>query len=117
MGLELTAEHLPGVCAGERPCHVDPFTHLAVVHPRPHRSDDPGAVNPRGIGEREVGAVGAGADIGVHRVHPGRPDFDHHLTRFRFCVGQLHNPHHLGLAELMDPYRSHDILLYPESKS
>jgi len=81
MGLELGAEHLLGVGAGERPGHIDPLFDGPVFYSVTDGNDYAGSVDTGCRGQFQARTVEPGADIGVNRIDTGRLTRHHYLAR------------------------------------
>ena len=103
------ADHsMLGVCTAARPAD-DLVTDRELGHTLAHLVDHTGDLGPRhgGEGGRHHRLEPATPDLVVHRVHPGRPDRDPHLTLPCMRLLGLLDPEHLRTTELLEHNRSH----------
>jgi hypothetical protein len=116
MGLELFAEHLFCIGAGERPGNIDPLAHLPVFHPRADGADNAGSVETGCVRKFQVRTVHSRADIGIDRVDSCGVQLDNHLRRTGGQPGDLLQLHHFRFAECVNTNRFHcGSPLYPFS--
>ena len=81
------------------PGEVDAIADREAGHAVADRVDDAGAVAARRVGQRRLDRVGAGADVGLDRVHAGGVDPDPHLARSGPRIGHLGEGQDFGSAE------------------
>ena len=102
MDLGLLAEGLFGIGAGQGPGGVDPVARVHRVDPGAHGFHHPGGVGARGVGQGRGCGVGAGPDVGLHRVDPHGVNLDKHLAGTELGLRHLFQPHHFRRPEFVD---------------
>src|SRR5919197_6481756 len=107
MYLRFFAQCLLRVGSADASRQIHTVLGLHVFHPLAHGFHHSRTVRTRGVGQRRLAGVSAGADVSVHRVHPCRLHSHHHLARVRLRVRNLLQLHHLRTAELVYPNRFH----------
>ena len=78
--LGFQAQGFFGVGAAHRTRGVNPVARGHRFDPRPHRFHHPGGIHARGVRQRRGRGIGSGPDVGIHRIDPGRLDFDQDLA-------------------------------------
>ena len=90
---------------------VNPIAGLEIGDARADRFDVAGAVHPRRVRQRRFPRVGAGVDVGVHRVDAGRAHADHDLAGSRHRIGNLFELHDRRSAVFVNANCAHCDLL------
>ena len=107
MHLGLQAQGLLSIRAGQGERGVDPVARGHPFDPWAHRRHHPGGVGAGGVGQGRGGGIGAGPDVGLHRVDPDGVDLNQDLAGTYLGLRHFFQAHHLGLAECVDAYGLH----------
>ena len=109
--LGLIAQRLLGIGAGAGAGGVDAISFFHPLDACPDGRDHTARVGARRVGKIRFRGVGAGADVGVHRIHSRSMNANHNLHWPGLRIGHFFQLHHFGTAELVYTYGFHDFLL------
>ena len=105
-----------GICAGNRPVHVDTIARLESLYVRTNCLHNAGGIHSRCVGQIRLARVSARADVCIDRIQAGRFHAHQHLSRIRFQVGHILKLQDLGATKLAYTDRFHLLLLFERKR-